>query len=90
MAATLRPAAPADAPLIHAHAVVSTPADGAAALSGDIAERDGRPAGFAPWSYGVSTFAGRHGIQLEDLDVRPEHRRRGLGRARLAAAGPRA
>ncbi len=108
MTATLRPAAPTDAPLIHAlvvelaeyerlgHAVVSTPADMAAALFGDaprafcdIAEWDGEPAGFALWFYDFSTFAGRHGIYLEDLYVRPGHRGRGLGRALLAGLARR-
>jgi GNAT superfamily N-acetyltransferase len=41
-------------------------------------------AGFALWFYNFSTFRGRHGIYLEDLFVRPEHRGRGIGRALLA------
>lgn len=49
----------------------------------DIAEWDGEPAGFALWFYNFSTFRGRHGIYLEDLFVRPDHRRRGVGRALL-------
>lgn len=51
---------------------------------GDIAEWDGRPAGFALWFYNFSTFRGRHGIYLEDLFVRPEYRGRGIGKALLA------
>jgi GNAT superfamily N-acetyltransferase len=47
----------------------------------DIAEVNGAPAGFALWFYSFSTFVGRHGIYLEDLFVRPEHRRAGVGRA---------
>ncbi len=37
----------------------------------DIAEWQGKPAGFALWFYNYSTFRGRHGIYLEDLFVRP-------------------
>jgi GNAT superfamily N-acetyltransferase len=50
----------------------------------DIAERDGEPIGFALWFYNFSTFRGRHGIYLEDLFVRPEHRGIGAGKALLA------
>lgn len=50
----------------------------------DIAEWDGEPAGFALWFLNFSTFRGRHGIYLEDLFVRPQHRRRGIGEALLA------
>ena len=39
--------------------------------------------GFALWYVTFSTWRGRHGIWLEDLFVRPEHRARGLGRALL-------
>ncbi len=49
----------------------------------DIAEWDGAPAGFALWFYNFSTFRGRHGIYLEDLYVRPDHRGRGIGKALL-------
>jgi GNAT superfamily N-acetyltransferase len=50
----------------------------------EIAEWDGRPAGFALWFYNFSTFLGRHGIWLEDLYVEPQHRGRGIGKALLA------
>jgi GNAT superfamily N-acetyltransferase len=49
----------------------------------DIAEWNGAPAGFALWFPNFSTFRGRHGVYLEDIFVRPEHRRRGIGRALL-------
>jgi len=42
-------------------------------------------AGVAVWFVTYSTWRGRHGIWLEDLFVRPAHRRLGLGRALLAA-----
>jgi diamine N-acetyltransferase len=50
----------------------------------DIAEWNGEPAGFAVWFVNFSTFAGRFGIYLEDLFVRPQHRRNGIGKALLA------
>ena len=39
--------------------------------------------GFALWFLNFSTWAGVHGIYLEDLYVRPEHRGHGLGKALL-------
>src|SRR5207237_9588192 len=41
-------------------------------------------AGFALWFLNFSTWTGRHGIYLEDLYVRPEHRGRGYGGSLLA------
>jgi GNAT superfamily N-acetyltransferase len=49
-----------------------------------IADWDGRPAGFALWFYTFSTFLGRHGIWLEDLFVRPDFRGKGIGKGLLA------
>ena len=73
------------------HEAVASVEDVSAALFGpeprvfcDIAEWDGEPAGFALWFYSFSTFRGRHGIYLEDLYVRPEHRGRGIGKSLLA------
>ena len=43
------------------------------------------PVGFAVWFVTFSTWLGRHGIYLEDLYVREQHRRGGHGRALLAA-----
>jgi GNAT superfamily N-acetyltransferase len=50
-----------------------------------IAEWNGEPAGFALYFYNFSTFVGRTGIYLEDLFVRPAHRKHGIGRALLRA-----
>ena len=41
------------------------------------------PVGFAVYFHNFSTFLGRKGLYLEDLYVRPAHRRRGFGRAIL-------
>ncbi len=41
------------------------------------------PVGFALWFHNYSTFAGRPGLYLEDLYIRPEHRGRGCGEALL-------
>jgi GNAT superfamily N-acetyltransferase len=49
----------------------------------DIAEVDGRPAGFALCFYSYSTFRGRAGIYLEDLFVEPGARGEGAGKALL-------
>jgi GNAT superfamily N-acetyltransferase len=46
----------------------------------------GETAAFALFYTTYSTFAGKPGLYLEDLFVRPEHRGRGLGK-RLLAAG---
>lgn len=50
----------------------------------ELAEWGGEVAGFALWFNDYSTFAGRPGLYLEDLFVRPEHRRRGIGKALVA------
>ncbi|HYS39789.1 MAG TPA: GNAT family N-acetyltransferase [Pseudonocardiaceae bacterium] len=55
------------------------------ALFGHVAEVDGEVVGFAVWFLSFSTWRGVHGLYLEDLFVRPEHRGSGLGRALLAA-----
>lgn len=73
-----------------AHEVDATETDLGKALFGatprvfaEIAEWEGKPAGFALWFYNFSTFRGRHGIYLEDLFVRPEFRSKGIGKALL-------
>jgi GNAT superfamily N-acetyltransferase len=71
-------------------AVVATEVMLDAALFGDhpaaeavIAHLDGAPAGFALWFQNFSTWTGRPGLWLEDLFVRPEYRRFGVGKALL-------
>jgi GNAT superfamily N-acetyltransferase len=46
-----------------------------------LAEQDGEVAGFALWFFTFSTWLGKPGLYLEDLFVRPELRRRGIGKA---------
>ena len=50
-----------------------------------IAIVDGERAGYAVYFHTFSSFAGRPGIFLEDVYVRPQFRRRGLGSALLKA-----
>lgn len=50
-----------------------------------LAQDDGEVVGFALFFHNYSTFLTRPGIYLEDLFVRPAHRRRGHGRALLQA-----
>jgi len=48
-----------------------------------LARWRGVPVGFALFFHNVSTFAGQPGLFVEDLFVKPEFRRRGIGRALL-------
>jgi GNAT superfamily N-acetyltransferase len=54
-----------------------------------IAERGGEPVGYALYFWTFSTFLAIQGIWLEDLYVRPAHRKGGTGRALLAAVAAR-
>ena len=49
-----------------------------------IARLEGEPAGWALWFQNYSTWTGTAGLWLEDLYVREQYRRRGIGRALLA------
>lgn len=56
------------------------------ALFGHVAvAEDSTVIGLALWFLSYSTWDGVHGVYLEDLYVRPEHRGGGHGRALLAA-----
>jgi len=50
-----------------------------------IAEWDGNPAGMAFFFHNYSTWEGRHGLFLEDLFVRPQFRRKGIGKALMVS-----
>jgi GNAT superfamily N-acetyltransferase len=56
------------------------------ALVAEVVRDDGDPevVGMAVWYVTFSTWLGRHGVWLEDLFVRPEHRGSGLGTQLLA------
>jgi GNAT superfamily N-acetyltransferase len=54
-----------------------------AAAEAVIARIDGVAVGWALWFQNFSTWTGRPGLWLEDLFVRPQHRRNGVGRALL-------
>ena len=55
-----------------------------------IAEREGQAAGYALYFTTFSSFLASPGIWLEDLFVRPAHRRFGIGRALLSAVAAHA
>lgn len=78
-----------------AHEAMADPADVTEHLFGArpyaealMAEAGGEPAGFALFFHNYSTFAGKPGIYLEDLYVRPVFRGQGVGKrliSRIAA-----
>jgi histidinol-phosphate aminotransferase len=55
-----------------------------------VAEVGGVPVGFALYFFTYSTFEGRPTLYLEDLYVRPEHRKHGHGKALLLGLARRA
>jgi GNAT superfamily N-acetyltransferase len=55
-----------------------------------IAELDGETAGYALFFPTFSTFLAIQGVWLEDLFVRPEYRKSGVGKALLASVAARA
>ncbi|HWG11650.1 MAG TPA: GNAT family N-acetyltransferase [Streptosporangiaceae bacterium] len=57
---------------------------GSPAVFAHVATGGDRIVGFALWFLNYSTWAGRHGIYLEDLYVEPGMRGRGYGKALLA------
>lgn len=50
-----------------------------------LARADGAPAGYAIYFFTFSSFIGRRGIWLEDVYVRPDFHRRGIGRQLMEA-----
>ncbi|HQR23973.1 MAG TPA: GNAT family N-acetyltransferase [Steroidobacteraceae bacterium] len=48
-----------------------------------MARVGGETVGFALYFHNYSTFAGRPGVYVEDLYIRPQHRGRGYGEAML-------
>lgn len=46
-----------------------------------FAELDGVPAGFTVFFHNFSTFAGKPGLYIEDIFVKPEFRGKGVGKA---------
>ena len=52
-------------------------------MHAEMAEWDGKPAGFAFWYFNFSSWEGKPGLYLEDLWVRPGFRGHGIGKALL-------
>jgi GNAT superfamily N-acetyltransferase len=71
-----------NASLLHTALFGPTPA--ASAL---VAKMGGETVGYAVYYMTFSTFTGRPGTFLEDLYVRPAHRKQGVGRALLEQVG---
>lgn len=75
-----------DHPLVHA--LVATASEDDAVDGGGAGA--GPVVGMAIWYLAFSTWTGSHSLYLEDLFVRPEHRRAGYGRALLEALARKA
>ncbi len=52
-----------------------------------LAEEQGEAVGFALFFHNYSTWLGKAGIYIEDIFVRPEHRKRGIGTQLFRAIG---
>ncbi|WP_432560768.1 GNAT family N-acetyltransferase [Kineococcus sp. SYSU DK003] len=64
------------------------PGTGIGCVLAEVAGDDGlEVAGMALWYTTFSTWQGRQGLWLEDLFVRPAHRRKGIGRAFFGELG---
>ncbi|NAZ85400.1 GNAT family N-acetyltransferase [Kineococcus indalonis] len=64
------------------------PGSGVGCLLAEVDGPDGvEVAGMALWYTTFSTWQGRRGMWLEDLFVRPQHRRRGIARSFFARMG---
>jgi len=50
-----------------------------------LARVEGQPAGYALYFFTFCSFAGRQGLWLDDLYVRPQYRHRGVGRSLIQA-----
>lgn len=46
-----------------------------------IGEENGKPVGYALLYYNISSFAGRAGLFIEDIYLKPAHRKKGYGKA---------
>ena len=74
--------------------LAATPADYEEALFGEdpaaealVAEIDGEKIGYAIFFSTFSTVVGKAGVWLEDLYVKPSHRKLGIGKGLLKAVG---
>ncbi len=74
------------------HQITGNPDDLGQHLFGDrpyaealLAEWSGEAVGFALFFYNYSTFLMKPGLYLEDLFVKPDYRRRGIGRGLMLA-----
>ncbi len=67
------------------YAAALFPKDHSPAVTAFVAESDGKVVGMAIWFVTFSTWTARHGLWLEDLYVKPEHRGKGLGADLMSA-----